>query len=68
MGRPRKPTEEVWFDQFTDMSAEEQSAAIKILEALHRQKLRTKRANGKPGEEPTKLMFGDQVVEADGGK
>jgi hypothetical protein len=41
MGRPRKAPEDIWFDLFADWSADDQAAALKILAALHRQKLRS---------------------------
>lgn len=45
MARPRKGTEAVFFDTFADWSAEDQAAALRVLEALHRQK---KREEAKP--------------------
>ena len=43
MARPRKGTEEVFFDTFADWPADDQAAALRVLEQIHRQ---TKR-NGK---------------------
>ena len=33
-----------WYDVFADWTAADQAAALKVLEALHRQKLREERA------------------------
>lgn len=43
MARPRKTTEETWYDCFADWEYADQAAALKVLEALHRQKRRNDR-------------------------
>lgn len=40
MARPRKGTEQVFYDTFADWPLEDQAAAIKVLNELHRQKSR----------------------------
>lgn len=40
MSRPRRGTEAVFYDTFADWSVEDQAAALRVLEALHRQKQR----------------------------
>ena len=47
MARPRKGTEEVWYDTFMEWSAEDQAAALKVLEALHRQSAKMAKRSGK---------------------
>ena len=42
--RPRRGTEQVFFDTFADWTAADQAAALKVLEALHRQTERAERA------------------------
>lgn len=43
MPRPRRGTEEVFYDTFADWTAADQASALKVLEALHRQKVREER-------------------------
>lgn len=52
MARPRKGTEETFFDTFADWELADQAAALKVMEALHRQKLREERRNGTEAETP----------------
>lgn len=40
MSKPRRGTEAVFYDTFADWSVEDQAAALRVLEALHRQKQR----------------------------
>lgn len=40
MSRPRRGTEAVFYDTFADWPLTDQAAALKVLEALHRQKQR----------------------------
>lgn len=47
MSRPRKGTEQTWYDTFMEWSADDQAAALKVLEALHRQSVRMAKRNGK---------------------
>jgi len=46
MARPRRGTEETFYDTFADWEPEDQAAALKVLEALHRQKVRESRRRG----------------------
>ena len=43
MSKPRRGTEAVFYDAFADWDADDQASALKVLEALHRQKLREER-------------------------
>jgi hypothetical protein len=36
MARPRKGTEEVWFDTFSEWPEDDRAAALKVLTHLHR--------------------------------
>jgi hypothetical protein len=40
MSRPRRGTEQVWYDLFMDWDLTDQAVALKMLEELHRQKRR----------------------------
>lgn len=42
MGRRAKSTEDEFFDIFASWTADDQEAALKVMNALHRQSLRTK--------------------------
>ncbi len=45
MARPNRKSQEFWFDTFADFPLDEQAAALKILEQVHRLALReTKQA------------------------
>jgi len=44
MRRPQKNSSETFFDQFEDMSVDEQTIALMILSELHRQKRRGRAA------------------------
>lgn len=43
MARPRKGTEEVWYDTFAEWSEEDRTAALKVVTILHRQLVREAR-------------------------
>ena len=40
MGRPRRTTEQEWFDVFSDADVSEQVVMLRMIEELHRQKRR----------------------------
>ncbi len=44
MARPRRNTAEAFYDVFADMPLEDQAAALKILEQVHRLAMRANRA------------------------
>lgn len=46
MARPRKGTEETWFDTFAEWDEADRAAALKVLDHLHRALIRAAR-NGK---------------------
>lgn len=64
MSKPRRGTEQVFYDTFADWPAEDQAAALKVLEALHRQTERQTRRRIEPGavpgnddERPARTLF-----------
>ena len=48
MAKPRRSTSEAFYDVFADMPLDDQAAALRILEQVHRLAKREK--NGKPAE------------------
>jgi len=46
MGRPRKGTEETFYDTFAEWDAADQAVALRVLEQLHRQRQREAKRNG----------------------
>lgn len=51
MPRPRKGTEEVFYDTFSDWPEDDRAAALRVLEAIHRTLCRqSRRVNDKPAE------------------
>lgn len=54
MSRPRRGTQQVWYDTFMDWDLEDQQAALRMLEELHRQKRRmTGGKEAENGDKPT---------------
>lgn len=57
MARPRRATIEVWYDIFSDMPIDDQAAALKILEQVHRLAVReAKRSSTQQPAEPSLLL------------
>ncbi len=54
MARPRRTTEEEWYDVFSGWDAEDQAVALRVLEQIHR----IAKRNGKKAEAP---VPGDQL-------
>jgi len=48
MPRPNRQSKEYWFDTFADMPLEDQAAALKILEQVHRLAQREAKRDDKP--------------------
>ena len=46
MARPRKTTEETWYDTFSSWELEDQAIALKVLDQIHRIAEREKRKRG----------------------
>lgn len=55
MARPRKGTEEVWYDTFAEWSEEDRAAALKVLEHLHRALTRAKKTDKTEPDQPSLL-------------
>ena len=53
MPRPNRKSIEFWYDTFSDMPLDEQAAAMKILEQVHRLAVRESKRNGKQPEQIT---------------
>ncbi len=51
MPRPRKGTEEVFFDTFSSWPEDDRAAALKVIEAIHRALTVAARRNGKEPEQ-----------------
>ena len=62
MARPRKGTEEVFYDTFADWDAEDQRAALKVLEQIHRMTTRAAKRGGNPNGQSAAELF-DQAAE-----
>ena len=58
MPRPKKSIEDTWYDCFNAWDADDQRAALKVLEQLHRVKLREEKATTKPAPIPVALPDG----------
>jgi hypothetical protein len=56
MPRPRKGTEQVFYDTFADWPIEDQAAALKVLNELHRQRQREARRQQPPSPVPDLLQ------------
>lgn len=48
MSRPRLGTQQVWYDTFMDWPLDDQRAAIRMLQELHRQKERITKKGDQP--------------------
>lgn len=53
MARPRRTTEEEWFDVFATWDADDQAVALRVLEQIHRIAKRSKPAKVAQPEQPS---------------
>ncbi len=60
MPRPRKGTEEVFYDTFADFDLIDQAAALKVMQAIHRLAIRDAGRKGKPAADAQPTLLDDQ--------
>lgn len=51
MGRPRKGTEDTFYDTFAEWAPDDRAVALKVLEQTHRQLLKVENKTSKPTEQ-----------------
>lgn len=68
LARPRRNTAEAFYDVFADMPLEDQAAALKILEQVHRLALREKKPTRAPAAQADGKPGGQLPLDSDAGK
>ena len=65
MARPRRSTAEAFYDVFADFPLEDQAAALKILEQVHRLAVRESKRERTPETAPPLLAEAESDMERD---
>ena len=61
MARPKRTTEQEWYDIFADADSADQDAMMRVLAELHRQKRRGKVGNDRPSLAESATAIGEEA-------